>query len=43
MEFRGRWLAGALCCGILGLSAAPAWADGPRFEITPFAGARTGG
>jgi opacity protein-like surface antigen len=41
MEFRERWLAGALCCGVL--CAAPAWAEAPRFEITPFAGARVGG
>src|SRR5512133_541272 len=43
MEFRVRWLAAALCSGVLGLSAAPASAEAPRFELTPFAGARTGG
>jgi opacity protein-like surface antigen len=43
MEFRSRWLAGALCSGMLCLGAAPAWAEAPRFEITPFAGARVGG
>jgi len=43
MEFRVRWLAGALCCGVLGLNVSPAWAEAPRFEITPFAVTRVGG
>jgi hypothetical protein len=43
MDAANRLKVAVLCAALLTGAAAPARADGPRFELTPFAGARVGG